>query len=114
MGTCLPYRLNLSTQSVAGFFTIYLYISEGNIQTVVLILWTALAVIVPADILRLRYPPFERLFEKYLGFLMRESEKVWRFLFNHARISSFTRSEIIQWRHLVYPWRQFCPHVLST
>jgi len=32
-------------------------------------------------------------------------------------ISAFhplTLSEIIQWRHLVYPWSQFCPYVLST
>ena len=33
-------------------------------------------IIVPADILRLNYPPFERTYERVLGFLMRESEKV--------------------------------------
>jgi diacylglycerol kinase (CTP) len=33
-------------------------------------------VIVPADVLRLHYPPFERSYERVLGFLMRESEKV--------------------------------------
>ncbi len=33
-------------------------------------------VIVPADVLRLNYPPFERAYEKVVGFLMRESEKV--------------------------------------
>ncbi|KAI9513492.1 hypothetical protein F5148DRAFT_1156095 [Russula earlei] len=32
-------------------------------------------IIVPADILRLNYPPFERTYERAFGFLMRESEK---------------------------------------
>jgi diacylglycerol kinase (CTP) len=59
---------------------VYLYISEGDVKIIVLVLWTALAVIVPADILRLRYPRFERIYERFLGFLMRESEKV-RFSF---------------------------------
>lgn len=58
-----------------GFLTIYLYIFHGDVKSVVLSLWTALAIIVPADILRFRYPSFERLFERFLGFLMRESEK---------------------------------------
>ncbi|KAJ3549084.1 hypothetical protein NM688_g5220 [Phlebia brevispora] len=35
----------------------------------------ALCVIVPADVLRLHHSGFERTYEKYLGFLMRESEK---------------------------------------
>jgi diacylglycerol kinase (CTP) len=33
-------------------------------------------VIVPADAIRLHYPQFERLYEKCVGFLMRESERV--------------------------------------
>ncbi|KAL0581661.1 Diacylglycerol kinase [Marasmius crinis-equi] len=61
--------------SSIGFFTIYLYVSQGNPNAVVLVLWSALAVIAPADFLRLRFPKFERLYEKCLGFLMRESEK---------------------------------------
>ncbi|KAF8057065.1 hypothetical protein FPV67DRAFT_1658150 [Lyophyllum atratum] len=61
--------------SSIGFFTVYLYVSNGNVKNVVLVLWTALAVIVPADIVRLRSPRFERLYERFLGFLMRESEK---------------------------------------
>lgn len=59
-----------------GFFTAYLYVSQSSSRTVVLVLWTALAVIVPADLLRLRYPRFERVYERFLGFLMRDSEKV--------------------------------------
>ncbi|KAG6915025.1 hypothetical protein DXG01_013883 [Tephrocybe rancida] len=61
--------------SSIGFGTLYLYMSNGDVKTVVLVLWTALAVIVPADVLRLRSPAFERIYERFLGFLMRESEK---------------------------------------
>ncbi|KAG6840278.1 hypothetical protein C0991_007766 [Blastosporella zonata] len=61
--------------SSIGFATVYLYISNGDVNTVVFVLWTALAVIVPADIFRLRSPAFERTYERCLGFLMRESEK---------------------------------------
>ncbi|KAF9269535.1 hypothetical protein L218DRAFT_915725 [Marasmius fiardii PR-910] len=61
--------------SSIGFFTIYLYVSQGNPRTVIYVLWTALSVIAPADFIRLRFPRFERLYEKCVGFLMRESEK---------------------------------------
>lgn len=58
--------------------TLYLYASHGSPERVVVILSSAMLVIVPADILRLNCPPFERAYEKVLGFLMRESEKVRR------------------------------------
>ncbi|KAG2339125.1 hypothetical protein BDR05DRAFT_635290 [Suillus weaverae] len=61
--------------SSIGFFTIYLYTSKGNPQTVVIALSSALAVLVPIDILRLKYPLFERAFEKCVGIFMRDSEK---------------------------------------
>ncbi|TFK75727.1 hypothetical protein BDN72DRAFT_832077 [Pluteus cervinus] len=61
--------------SSIGFLSLYLYLSEGDPKIVTLVLWTALAIIIPADILRLNYPPFARLYERMLGFLMRESEK---------------------------------------
>jgi diacylglycerol kinase (CTP) len=60
---------------LAGFFTIYLYTSQGNPQTVVIALSSALAVLVPIDILRLKYPLFEHTFEKCVGIFMRDSEK---------------------------------------
>jgi diacylglycerol kinase (CTP) len=41
-----------------------------------MILSSALAIVVSGDILRFNYPPFEKLYERCLGFLMRESEKV--------------------------------------
>ncbi|KAF5344766.1 hypothetical protein D9756_011062 [Leucocoprinus leucothites] len=60
---------------LTGFFTLYLYITESSVAEIVLVLWSSLCIIVPADILRLRSPAFERLYERVLGFLMRESEK---------------------------------------
>ncbi|OCH87579.1 hypothetical protein OBBRIDRAFT_820554 [Obba rivulosa] len=61
--------------SSIGFFTLYLYLSHGSPRPVVNALGLSLAVIVPADVLRLNFPRFERLYERVLGFLMRESEK---------------------------------------
>jgi diacylglycerol kinase (CTP) len=61
--------------SSIGFLTLYLYASERSVSNTVLVLWSTLAIIVPADIIRLRYPAFERLYERVVGFLMRESEK---------------------------------------
>lgn len=61
--------------SSIGFFTIYLYLSQNSPRTVVYVLWTALAIIAPADFIRLRFPAFERTYERCVGFLMRESEK---------------------------------------
>jgi hypothetical protein len=61
---------------ISGFVTLYLYASHGSPERVIFVLSSALLIIVPADFLRLNYPPFERSYEKVLGFLMRESEKV--------------------------------------
>lgn len=70
-----PRRLN-SPPPLPGFVTLYLYYSNRSPRPVVIGLGTALvAVIAPADIIRLRSPRFERVYEKFLGFLMRESEK---------------------------------------
>lgn len=61
--------------SSIGFFTIYLYMSHGNPTMVVRALWGAFCVILPTDFLRLRSPKFERLYERVLGFLMRDCER---------------------------------------
>ncbi|KAI0301288.1 hypothetical protein BC826DRAFT_1101912 [Russula brevipes] len=61
--------------SSIGFVTLYLYASNGSPERVVITLSSAMLIIVPADILRLNYPPFERTYERVLGSLMRESEK---------------------------------------
>lgn len=68
-----PWRLFVT---FLGFFTIYLWTSNGSREHVVVALSTALAVLIPVDILRLRYPTFERVFEKCVGIFMRDSEKV--------------------------------------
>jgi len=62
--------------SSIGFLTLYLYYSNGSPRPVVICLGAALGtVIAPADIIRLHSPRFERVYERCLGFLMRESEK---------------------------------------
>jgi len=61
--------------SSIGFVTLYLYASHNSPERVVVMLSSAMVIIVPADILRLNYPRFERTYEKVLGFLMRECEK---------------------------------------
>jgi|SRR5712671_1413173 len=66
----------LADNPLLGFLTLYLYASHGSPERVVVVLSSALLIIVPGDIIRLNYPSFERNYEKVLGFLMRESEKV--------------------------------------
>lgn len=66
----------LADSFISGFVTLYIYSCHVLPGRVVVVLSGALLIIVPADILRLNYPPFERTYEKVLGFLMRESEKV--------------------------------------
>jgi len=64
-----------SLHSSIGFLTVYLYMSDGSPTLVIYSLVTALAIIVPADILRLNHKGFAAFYEKQLGALMRESEK---------------------------------------
>ena len=73
----------------------------------------ALAIIIPADILRLNSTRFEWLFERCLGFLMRESEKVRRVLLFALLHLTLISSEINQRRHLVHHRRHLCPCRLS-
>ncbi|KAF9474383.1 hypothetical protein BDN70DRAFT_815769 [Pholiota conissans] len=61
--------------SSIGFFTLYMYVTEGDVRKIIIVLWMALCVIVPADLLRFNSKGFARTYERYLGFLMRESEK---------------------------------------
>ncbi|KAG8999012.1 hypothetical protein FRB94_006480 [Tulasnella sp. JGI-2019a] len=62
--------------SSIGVGVVYLYSTRpDNVKPVVYALSASLAVIIPADIIRLRYPAFERIYEKVLGVLMRESER---------------------------------------
>ncbi|KAF7340795.1 hypothetical protein MSAN_02108600 [Mycena sanguinolenta] len=62
--------------SSIGFITLALYLTPSmSPRLVALTLWAALAVIAPVDFIRLRSPAVERVYERWLGFLMRESEK---------------------------------------
>ncbi|KAH0831050.1 hypothetical protein J3R83DRAFT_13561 [Lanmaoa asiatica] len=61
--------------SSIGFFTVYLYASNGDPRHVIIALSSALAVLIPIDFLRLRYPSLEYAFEKCVGIFMRDSEK---------------------------------------
>jgi diacylglycerol kinase (CTP) len=96
-----------------GFFTLYLYVTERDVSKVVLTLWSSLCIIVPADILRFRWPTFERLYERVLGFLMRESEKV-PLSPTCAWVITYSRNpEIHKWRDMVHLGSQLCASVLS-
>ena len=87
---------------------------------------SAMLIIVPADVLRLNYPPFERTYEKVLGSLMRESEKVRQY---HAPLSTphlscvkhrltsslpFGFAETSQWRDMVHHRRGLCALVIPS
>ncbi|KAJ6632214.1 hypothetical protein B0H10DRAFT_2206607 [Mycena sp. CBHHK59/15] len=62
--------------SSIGFITLSLYLTPSiSPRAVTLVLWSALAVIAPTDFVRLRVPAVERVYERALGFLMRESER---------------------------------------
>lgn len=67
----------------------YLYSIHAEPRDIILLLSMALAIIIPADILRLHSPGFERFYERCLGFLMRESEKVRVFPFKLAHSKFF-------------------------
>lgn len=82
IGTCPFSRLEsmLISGYCLGFLTLGLYVNQGSPGPVIKTLLPALVIIVPADFLRLKWPgpgsAFARLYERLLGFLMRESEKV--------------------------------------
>jgi len=61
--------------SSIGFFVIPLYTSHTSPALVVKNLSAALGVIALVDVVRLRSPRFASIYETYLGFLMRDSEK---------------------------------------
>ncbi|KAK0553589.1 Diacylglycerol kinase [Tilletia horrida] len=61
--------------SSIGFLVLHLYLSHADLDAIVRGLSYFLGVVVTADVIRLNYAPFERLYEKVLGFLMRETEK---------------------------------------
>lgn len=72
----VPCERTVFANPWSGFLTLYLYLGEGDARKVVLALWSALCIIYPADLLRFRSRRFAALYERMLGFLMRDSEKV--------------------------------------
>ncbi|SNX86551.1 related to HSD1 - ER membrane protein [Melanopsichium pennsylvanicum] len=61
--------------SSIGFMVLHLYLSGTNLNAIVRSLSYFLGIVVTADVIRLNNDDFERLYERVLGFLMRESEK---------------------------------------
>lgn len=61
--------------SSIGFIVLTLYVSKTDLKVIVRNLSYFLGVVVTADVIRLNLSSFESLYEKVLGFLMRESEK---------------------------------------
>jgi len=61
--------------SSIGFLSLYLWLTNVVIINVIYSLSIALVIIVSADFLRFRSPPFARFYESVLGFLMRPSER---------------------------------------
>lgn len=76
--SCSHFRARsiISSLSFVGFLVIPLYTTHTSPRRVVQVLSVAGAVISSVDYVRLRSPRFAVIYEKFLGFLMRESEKV--------------------------------------
>jgi dolichol kinase len=61
---------------LVGFLVLPLYFSRPEVAPIIEVLTYGLALVTAADVLRLNIGPFARLYEKFLGAFMRESEKV--------------------------------------
>ncbi|GFZ48309.1 DAG kinase 1 [Saitozyma sp. JCM 24511] len=62
--------------SSIGFFTLFLnHLNPPTVAPLLVVLSTALVSVFTIDLARLRFPAFAELWEVYLGFLMRESER---------------------------------------
>jgi diacylglycerol kinase (CTP) len=92
----------------AGFFSVWLWARDGSPRRVLVALSGALAVIVPADVLRLRYRPFARVYERVLGFLMRDSEKVCGMCGVCLVGCAERAADVVERRDLVPPRRNIC------
>jgi len=62
--------------SSIGFLTLWLYwLDPPSLRPLITVLSTGLVSVTTIDLLRLRFPAFAEIWEQYLGFLMRESER---------------------------------------
>lgn len=59
-----------------GFVVLSLYLSQAHLATIVRVLFYMLLFVASTDLLRLNVPAFERAYEKVLGALMRDGERV--------------------------------------
>ncbi|KAJ6510869.1 hypothetical protein C8R45DRAFT_398025 [Mycena sanguinolenta] len=112
--------------SSIGFITLALYLTPSmSPYLVALVLWVALAIIAPVDFVRLRVPAVERVYEQWLGSLMRESERV-PLLASILGLSFCFFSSLcvcdgipccMLTKHercaVIHPRRQLCAHILS-
>ncbi|CAE6481640.1 unnamed protein product [Rhizoctonia solani] len=73
--------------SSIGFLVLPLYFSRPEVAPIISVLTYGLAFVTAADVLRLNIAPFARLYEKFLGAFMRESEKV-RFRHVYSALTS--------------------------
>jgi diacylglycerol kinase (CTP) len=61
---------------MAGFVTLFLwYMDPPSVKPLITVLSIGLVSVLTIDIFRLKYPGFAEIWEGYLGFLMRESER---------------------------------------
>jgi len=62
--------------SSIGFLTLWLYwLDPPTLKPLITVLSTGLVSVASVDLLRLRFPAFAEVWEQFLGFLMRESER---------------------------------------
>jgi len=80
IGLCWPiiaFNCSCSPRSATtGFGTIALYLGHYTVPPIIYGLLVALAVVGTGDYMRFRNKPFAEFYEKAVGVLMRESEKV--------------------------------------
>jgi len=57
-----------------------MYTNDIDLHKIVRGLSIFLGIVITADVIRLNYKPFEKVYESVLGILMREAEKVSRIL----------------------------------
>jgi diacylglycerol kinase (CTP) len=66
----------MATDHILGFLTYFLwYMDPPSLRPLITVLTIGLVSVLSVDVLRLNIPAFAEVWESYLGFLMRESER---------------------------------------
>jgi diacylglycerol kinase (CTP) len=76
-----------------GFLSLFLYSNSYSLTPVIRLLSGGLLVVVAAEVLRFRNNRFEAFYEKCLGFLMRDAEKVGQPLNLRDKRAGLTREQ---------------------